>query len=181
MITKESQKKEFVMITKKIWLDLDGCFANMAQKLIEVFGPNYKELSANALWRRLQEEDHLFLHLNEIEDAQSLLSSIIKIADEYNCELEFLTALPYSTGNLSTSRDDKILWVKRHLSTTIPVSTIVGGTNKYKFANAEDILIDDYQKNLGPWETAGGIGILHESNNTAPTLLKLFSILESQK
>ena len=181
MITKESQKKEFVMITKKIWLDLDGCFANMAQKLIEVFGPNYKELSANALWRRLQEEDHLFLHLNEIKDAQSLLSSIIKITDEYNCELEFLTALPYSTGNLLTSRDDKILWVKRHLSTSIPISTIVGGTNKYKFASEGDILIDDTAKNLGPWEAAGGIGILHESNNSAPTLLKLFSILESQK
>ena len=169
------------MITKKIWLDLDGVFADLQKKLIEVFGPDYKEISPNNLWRRLQEEDHLFLHLNEIEDAQSLLSSIIKISDEYNCEIEFLTALPYSTGNLSTSRDDKILWVKRHLSITIPVSTIIGGLNKYKFANAGDILIDDTAKNLGPWEGAGGIGILHGSNNAVPTLLKLISILESQK
>jgi len=169
------------MITKKIWIDLDGVMADFQKKLIEIFGPNYKELSTNAQWKRLQEEDHLFLHLNEIEDAQSLLSSIIKIAAEYCCDLEFLTALPYSTGNLLTSRDDKILWVKRHLSITIPVQTIIGGTNKYKFASSGDILIDDTQRNLGPWETAGGIGILHESNNSAPTLLKLISILESQR
>ena len=169
------------MITKKIWLDLDGVMADMAQKLIEVFGSDYKSIPSNLLWKRLQEEDHLFLHLNEIPDAQSLLSSIVKIADEYNCELEFLTALPYSTGNLLTSKSDKISWVRSHLTDKIPVQTIIGGLNKYKFANVGDILIDDTAKNLGPWEAAGGIGILHESNNYAPTLLKLFSILESQK
>ena len=35
------------MITKKIWLDLDGVMADMAQKLIEVFGSDYKSIPPN--------------------------------------------------------------------------------------------------------------------------------------
>ena len=161
-----------------IYIDLDGVFANFEKKLLDTFGPTYDQVSPKDLWAELGKEKNLFLHLDEIDDAQSLFRSISLIAAEYNRELAFLTALPIPRGNLTTAKDDKTSWVKQRLSETVPVFTVVGGKNKGKFADPGDILIDDMKRNIEVWEKAGGIGIHHETDNSAPTIIKLISILD---
>jgi len=163
-----------------IYLDLDGVFADFNKKAIELIGPNYKEIKANELWKELGKEKHLFLNLDEVPDAQSLFRSIMIIAKEYNQEVAFLTALPYSTGNLSTSKQDKIDWVRKHLSKDIFVHTIIGGINKAKFAKPKDILIDDTERNLVAWQSVGAIPILHQTNHSEPTILRLREVLEGR-
>jgi len=40
----------------------------------------------------------------------------------------------------------------------------LGGRNKWLFMHQPgDVLIDDFAKNIGPWDAAGGVGILHRS------------------
>lgn len=167
-----------------IYLDLDGVFADFQKKLEDAFGPTYDQLTDKELWAELEKEQHLFLHLDEIDDAQSLFKSLNLIADDYGQDVAILTALPIPTGNLSTARKDKVEWVREHLSSTIQVNTVIGGTNKARFVNLNndvDILIDDRKKNIVAWEKAGGIGILHETDNSAPTIIKLISILDKME
>lgn len=163
-----------------IYLDLDGVFVDFNKKMIELLGPDYKKLNVHTFWREVGKEKNLFLDLDETEDAQSLFQSIKQIAEEAKQELSFLTAIPYSTGNLSTSRDDKIAWVRKHLSKIIPVYTVVGGINKAKYAKEGDILIDDTEKNLVAWGNVGGIAIFHQTNSSSPTILRLISVLQTQ-
>tara|TARA_B100000085_G_scaffold188119_1_gene172053 strand:- start:73 stop:594 length:522 start_codon:yes stop_codon:yes gene_type:complete len=73
-------------------------------------------------------------------------------------------------------RDGKKSWIKRHLM--IPKSRInlVLRQDKKKFAvidGVQNILIDDYIKNIREWEAAGGIGIWHtDVTRTINTLKK---------
>ena len=77
-------------------------------------------------------------------------------------------------------------WVKKNLK-PYPAGVITE-KEKYKYALDElkrpCILIDDFEKNIGPWRDAGGIGILHKTGDTATTigqLEKLLSNIEKEK
>jgi hypothetical protein len=77
-----------------------------------------------------------------------------------------------STPNMGymPSYEGKKKWVAQHLGSYKVILT----DKKYQWADSNSILIDDYYSNIGPWESAGGIGILHKSaSNTISKLKKL--------
>jgi hypothetical protein len=93
---------------------------------------------------------------------------------------------PYTPNILShpwdqASSDGKILWVKEHLSPS-PQKIFLTG-DKYKYATDKDgkpnLLIDDFEKYIIPWEKAGGIAILHTS--AEDTIRQLKEILEENQ
>ena len=74
-------------------------------------------------------------------------------------------------GNIKSCKKQKKEWVKRHIG-LVPIKF---SFHKYKYATPESVLIDDMDKNLIPWEKAGGIAIKHIS--TANTITHLQEVL----
>jgi hypothetical protein len=149
----------------KIYLDVDGVFANFDKKVAEI-APGYTRMS-NEIWGPISQVPDFFLELELMKESLDL----IPLLNEY--ELEFLTALPKPTGFLYSADADKRAWLKRHVSAAIPVNTIIGGVNKVLWLkdNPGSVLIDDYQRNIDLWEQHGGIGILF--TNMQQTVFRL--------
>jgi 5'(3')-deoxyribonucleotidase len=142
----------------KIFLDLDGVFANMDKRIHEIC-PGLPRFS-NEIWGPIAKEYRFFRQLELIPDALRIITMLS------HHDLEILTACPeYRTGQpgLFTTEADKREWVAHYISKKMKVNTIVGGKNKPVFLkdNPGAVLIDDYQRNIDVWEAAGGIGILH--------------------
>lgn len=152
----------------KIFLDLDGVFADFDKRVSEIIGHGWDRKS-NEIWGPLSKQYRLFWHLDLIPDALRIITFL------KDHDLEFLTALPEPTGGFVASREDKIAWVRHHISRTIKVNTVVGGKNKPQFLAQFPgaVLIDDYDRNIKLWNEAGGVGVLHETYNTDGTIGKL--------
>ena len=69
----------------------------------------------------------------------------------------------------------KAFWINEHLHPE-PINVFMSG-EKFKWAIDDDdrpaILIDDWSKNIVPWNGAGGIAIQHKNGNTAATIATL--------
>lgn len=69
----------------------------------------------------------------------------------------------------------KLDWLSKH-APQIPKRnvTIVPFTNlKARHAGPDRILVDDHARNIDGWKKAGGVGILHDSNNWQETIKEL--------
>ncbi|MDO8312157.1 MAG: hypothetical protein Q7T25_09470, partial [Sideroxyarcus sp.] len=73
------------------------------------------------------------------------------------------TACPMSNyQNIAVPKHD---WVRRNVGHDLLLLAVWGGRNKWLFMQQPgDILIDDFEKNLTPWNDAGGVGILHQGD-----------------
>jgi len=80
-----------------------------------------------------------------------------------------------SPGEFLDAPAGKENWV----SENIPGTTLFCDPEKYRYAERDAILIDDMSNNIGAWEEAGGIGILHTS--LEDTKQKLEAIMKLPK
>lgn len=153
----------------KIFLDVDGVFADFDKKLNEVCGEDIPRFS-DEIWGPLSQVDNLFYTLEVLPNSLKIIEAV------KGHDVEFLTALPHLTGKLSTADADKRKWLREHISSTIPINTCIGGKNKPKWlkANPGALLIDDYGRNIRMWEAAGGLTIKHESVDS--TLAQLIAM-----
>ena len=149
-------------MAQKIFLDLDGVFADFSGRVKELTGKRPSQFYPDELWGILQKEYHFFSSLKVLNGSYSLYNYVSQLP---KVEVAFLTALPRPTGNLSTAQNDKTSWVYHNLGVKYPVYTVVGGVNKAKFvSDIHDILIDDTMRNINAWERAGGYGIYHDGD-----------------
>lgn len=152
----------------RIYIDMDGVLANLQKTLIDKFGEDYKELSADVMWSNIRDNEiNFFFNLDCYDMSQNFVETILeKYSDSHYVSI--LTALPWPTGNLISAAKDKERWIRKFIHDTIPVHTIIGGANKPQYINNPgDILIDDTQVVIGKWRNKGGIGILHTSFETS--------------
>jgi hypothetical protein len=76
---------------------------------------------------------------------------------------QFNPVLLSNPGEFSWAVAGKTNWIDRNL----PGVTAFFEPNKYIYAERGAILVDDMQKNVGAWETMGGIGILFKDAASA--------------
>jgi cytidyltransferase-like protein len=147
----------------KIYVDMDGVLVDfdggyekltgMTTRAADEKGPEFfwKPISkAGAKW---------WITLNWMPDGKQLWDYVKK----YNPEL--LSA----PSREETSKMGKRVWVKRELP---GVKLILRSADKkQEFASPNSILIDDREKNIEQWKSAGGVGILH--TDAASTIKKL--------
>lgn len=152
---------------EKIYLDLDGVFADFWGKVCEIFG---KEPENNKMmWDKLKKVPHLFLNLKPLPNSIIMFN---KIYSNYGNKCEILTSVPRPENFLITAVDDKKEWVKTYLSDKIIVNTVSNHSEKKNFCfGKEYVLIDDYDKNVNDWISKGGTAILHK--NWGKTYLNL--------
>lgn len=158
----------------KLYCDLDGVLADFEAGISKVIGEPYsaEKYESDAkyrgrMWQAVGDYQRsafggeLWLELPVLESGK--LWDHIKIHDP-----EILSA----TGNPEYEAEpQKHKWVAKHLGSDVVVNLTRKAQDKARFAKPNHILIDDKQKALGPWEAAGGIGVLHTS--AASTIKKL--------
>ena len=161
---------------RRIYIDVDGVLANLELRLINTYGAEYKEMSANKLWTTIRDnEKYFFYTLPAFAGAKKFVHTILEKYSKNNY-VSILTALPFPTGYLITADADKRAWIRDFIHPAIPVHTIIGGVNKSEYINKKgDILIDDTEKVLYNWRIKGGTAIHHtsfeETLKTLETLL----------
>lgn len=144
---------------EKIYLDLDGVFADFWGRVCEIFGKEPE--NSKMIWDELKKVPHLFLNLNPLHYSTVMFK---KIYSRYGDRCEILTSVPRPEGLLVTAVDDKREWVRRYLSDKITVNIVSHHSEKKNFCLGKDyVLIDDYDKNVNEWRDKGGIAILHEN------------------
>lgn len=156
-----------------IYVDQDDVLAEFYGEADRLLGAPFQTLSPAARWGLLEQVEHLFLHLPVRPDALALWNGLAGRGRR-----SILTASPRPTGHLVTAPADKLAWARRHITATAPVIVAESGLAKAQWARPGAILIDNLQRNIDAWTTAGGIGIVHVS--AADTLAQLDAVLHSR-
>jgi len=81
-----------------------------------------------------------------------------------------ITILSAPARSLPNSPKGKKIWIKRELGNVKLI--LKRAREKMQYANEHSILIDDLQKNITAWKSAGGIGILFKNPNQVIKKLK---------
>lgn len=158
---------------RKVFLDLDQVFADFHGFAYNLTGNLYHE-DPKGMWGKLDQVDHLFMHLPPLAGAKHFFDTIV-IESEHilgKGSVEILTALPMRTGKLLTAPSDKIAWVNNYLSNRIVVNCVDNWSKKKYFCQPGDILIDDMLRNIDDWESVGGNGIFHQDQKSTLTFLR---------
>ncbi len=156
------------MLKPQIYCDMDGvltdfnkAFKDLGHGPIEQFEKRYGTVST---WKVINKQGLSFwTEMEWMPDGKTLWKHIKK----YNPTI--LTA----PADSKVCKVGKLQWVKHKLGLNIPV---ILERDKYKYANADSILIDDTAKKYKPWREHGGIAIAHINAKT--TIQQLERILK---
>jgi len=154
----------------KIFCDMDGvltdwerAFRDLGKEVTQgLEGHDYEEkYGRDQLWKLISQEGKLefWSEMEWMKDGKELWNYIKK----------FNPTILSTPANSKFSKDGKKIWIANELGEDIPY---IFEKDKYKHADTESILIDDYDKKINDWINKGdGIGILHTS--TANTIKQL--------
>ena len=148
----------------KMFLDLDGVFADFNKRVKQLTGVEPYQLSKNRIWAAVHSDHEFFLNLELMDDADKLWA----YTKQYNPT--FLTGAPSSHAFC----EQKAEWVKRkfgHEWTTI----VLPKKDKQLHSGHHRILIDDSLVNIEQWVSKGGYGILY-TGDTDETIAKVEDI-----
>lgn len=159
---------------RKVFLDLDGVFADFHGFAKNYCGHEYSD-DPKGTWEKLDQVDHLFMHLSPLPNAKQFFDTIVNICEDKfgRGSVEILTALPLRTGKLLTAPSDKISWVNNYLSNRIVVNCVDHWSKKKYFCQPNDILIDDMFRNCRDWDDVGGISLWHVDHETTLNNLRI--------
>lgn len=156
----------------KIFLDMDGVLCDFIKGVKDTTGEDFTspDISKGAKGKiKAQiEKNPSFWHTLDWMPGGKELFRHVKSSHPY-----ILSAYANWDKNC---KDGKKSWIKRHLMIPKQRINLVLRQDKKKFAvidGVQNILIDDYIKNIREWESAGGIGIWHtDARKTINTLKK---------
>ena len=148
------QESEAAM-TAKIWLDMDGVFADFDGHYEKHFGyrPVRWPLPDTTDYKLVNALEGGFYRTIPVMDGIRELLDLVKVSGHPH---SFLTGLPVSAP---LTANEKVEWRDKHF----PEAPIICCPAKDKFMHGRpgDILIDDYLRYRVAWETMGGIFIHH--------------------
>ena len=151
-----------------IYLDMDGVLADFERGVKELCGleplsqnGKHRDLKQdNLMWERIRETDHFFDRLELMPGAKEMFG---RIYGKYGDQCEILTGIPREERGIVTAEQDKQNWMRRMLSDTVKVNTVLRKQKQNYCTGPESVLIDDREKMIREWQELGGTGILHVS------------------
>lgn len=152
------KKMRMKKMMAKLYLDLDGVFADFASAVRRYTGSDYDPKSS---WQKIDKIPRFFQMLYPLSGALRLYDTI-----KHNSRLpiEFLTSSPDPTGFLHSVVSDKIIWVRKYLDRDAAINVVRGWEQKALFAQPGCILVDDSWRNIRDFVNCGGAGVHHTSN-----------------
>lgn len=153
------------MNEKFIYCDLDGVLADFDAAVDAKIGLDYSD---DEMWEHIHRSfPNWFAELPLTSHAIRLWNYINKIAP-----VAILTAIPKAERGIQGVAEQKVEWVRKHLSKSVPVYTCYGIEKQDFCTYPTDILIDDTGRNIGQWIRKGGVGLLHHSVSQTINVLK---------
>ena len=152
---------------KIINLDMDGVLADFDGRVKQITGKTFSEFdNSKDAWEQLGKyKEIIYKKLNVLEGAFELVNEVFYFAEKHNYLVSILTALP--KGNIiPMAEEHKRQWLKKHfghfpiLQKRFKIGAFSDDKWKHCYST-DDILIDDYYKNIDQWNAVGGKGILH--------------------
>ena len=146
----------------QIFCDMDGVLTDFEGEFQKITGKTSKDVAQSStqqeFWSHIDAAGITFWSHMQWMPGGKILWEYIKV---YN------PVILSAPTREESSRVGKRIWVQREL----PGEKLIlkPAYEKKLFASPVSILIDDYQKNIEEWESAGGIGIKHIS---APNTIK---------
>ena len=145
------------MKINKIYFDMDGVLADFNNGIISHGGQLPIGQDEQSMWDTIRENKHFFNRLTPIPGAIDMFKAIY---EKYGNKCELLSAVPKPAKQIVTASEDKKEWAKRFIGSDTVVNLVYRDEKKNFCKGKDDILIDDFEKNISEWENSGGIGIL---------------------
>lgn len=144
-----------------IYFDMDGVLADFrsgAERAGATYVPVGTEDKAadDAMWDEIRKTPHFYATLPEIPRAVKLFRELQAAGEKP----EILTAIPKPRYRIEHAAEDKTDWAAAHLGPDVPVHICYRAEKIQKCGGPGDILIDDQDRNIREWKSAGGTGIL---------------------
>jgi hypothetical protein len=155
-----------MIVTTKIWVDLDGTLADFDKKHVEMFGippdrEDRTEEKDNEMWQIIDNHGTFFLDLEPLPDYLELWNFV------KNFNPTILTGIP-RTANASEQKKE---WVSKYISPDVPV-VCCKSREKFKHGSPGEVLLDDWEKYKHKWERMGGIFVTHTDAKSSIEKLK---------
>jgi|TARA_B110000977_G_scaffold140522_1_gene178401 5'(3')-deoxyribonucleotidase len=148
-----------------IYCDMDQVLCNFMKGAEDAIGGSFATSDKDERWNKINQTKGFWANLDWMPGAERLYKFIEKY-DPY-----VLSA--YSDRDPS-SKNGKMKWLGKNTSWKKSRINLVKRADKKLYAKTngkQNVLIDDYIKNIKEWETAGGIGIHH--TNVSKTIGEL--------
>lgn len=136
--------------------DFDKCVRDLCRREPVVQG-RCSNIETDALWDAISRIPHFYAKLEPIAGSVEMVQTVYT---EIGDRCRILTGIPKPRRNVIDAADDKIDWVRRFVSPDIQVHAVYRAEKKRFCTGSQDILIDDYDKNIREWQKSGGTGIL---------------------
>jgi hypothetical protein len=154
-----------------IYLDLDGVVVDLESAFENYYfdrkydqtWQHYEKTTLNTtIFKKIYEETdpyEFWLNLNPLPGYMELIDKCVGYVGQKN-----ISILSAPTNDFTTECAlGKMDWVKKGIPYNFRCN-IVKMSDKKLFSGKDKILIDDMSKNIIEWTMAGGIGILHTTN-----------------
>ena len=154
-----------------VYVDMDGVLCDLFNRAAELNSVDHYHQMTKAQWESfLQDSDAygLFTSLLPFPTANALLEMVRNMFGGYR-----ILSSPLSfdkAGSIAGKRE----WLQTHIK--VPADGWIFDHNKFNYAVQGDgtpnILIDDWSKNIVPWNERGGIGIKYQADENSLAELK---------
>lgn len=157
-----------------IYCDMDGVLVDIIggvckmDKMTRCTEKSFNDYLENNKKKFDRDHPNLFQKLPWMADGKRLW----KYISQFNPHI--LSA--HTTTWQPTSKEDKMVWIKRHMNPLPTRIHILLRAQKQNYAVQKDgtpnVLIDDMRENIAEWKAKGGIGILHRNAESTIGVLK---------
>lgn len=141
------------MFIKKLYLDLDGVFADFTKRVTEIAGRPPHELHKGRMWAAVHSDKRFFANLDFMPGALVLWEGVKHLNPS------FLTGAPSSQA----FRDQKKEWVAAKFGDHHEV-IVLPRREKKLYSGIGHVLIDDTGDLIDEWRSKGGIGIHYDGD-----------------
>ena len=153
------------MKAEKIYLDMDGVLADFDRGVRELCGMDPQPQTGKTdphqddlMWKAIREVGHFYDKLELMPGAKEMFD---RIYEQFGDWVEVLTGVPKANRGIETAGEDKIEWMKKHLSDKVRMNIVLRKEKKNYCTGPESVLIDDREDTILEWRNLGGTGILH--------------------
>ena len=158
-------------MTRQLFLDLDGVFADFDGGFPAMFGFDHREAGDEVMWKTIDEYGTFFRDLPACAGSLEFFETVRHLSPI------ILTACPRENYDKFVDiANQKKAWVREHLGDVQMIFAPGGRSKPLYMRNPGDILIDDFESNIQRWSEAGGTGI-HHTGDFAPTYYTLYGAL----